>query len=795
MFLVCPKCLSAFPRELHSANFKCDRCNHEWNAPLNELGYAYFADISEVDFYLKATTGERYQLKQFPAVIGRDSDFSVLQTNLAISREHCVIDYSQKDKNITIATLENRGATFLNGQRLLPDQTNVFTPGDTLILSGIPIVFESQLRTEEASLVKSNILAKNISVAECEPLGYILDRNEEIVFSSTYSRNAIAALNKIGEGQSWSILALRRDKIIINGNIFVEEFLFGGENLVICGRCFTFDRQKKTFESALPDDGAGIEILNLSAAYGSKKILDDISCSIPEGRLTAILGQSGCGKSTLIKILAGLKSPTSGKITVVGRNDGQNYAYWAEHHLALVPQHDVVHSELTVRQCIEYAADIRLGTKANSQLKAALVEKAIRENKLESSGNKLISDLSGGQRKRVNIAVELIGRPEILLLDEPTTGLDYATERQIIATLRQLTRQGKTVVFVTHSLATIEIADNVIVLSSNMNGAGVIAQGSPDAVKRSIGVVSWQDLFVAINKNLMPDTDVAKFNLKLMSYKAPGMSALFFRYLSIWLNQPISSFILLFGLPLILGILIRLAVAVDAPIGTDRLLFGIVAMFWLGMNQSVREIVKERDIFLQEQAHHVSCLAYLFSKLTFFVLITFPQAVLLTTPILWLMVDGTSLGIKFGQLNCSFIVTLPVIWVAGIIGCTLGLLFSALALFMKQKGEVTAVLLAVVATLPQLLFSAKVIPGGLTKQPDHFYKFICWNTDAPIAEFFSYLTFSRYLFIPLDSISRQTDVIAKSFIINGIILGIAIICMVVISWLILEIYVFLNKYK
>jgi hypothetical protein len=278
-----------------------------------------------------------------------------------------------------------------------------------------------------------------------------------------------------------------------------------------------------------------------------------------------------------------------------------------------------------------------------------------------------------------------------------------------------------------------------------------------------------------------------------MLYKAPGMSALFSRYLSLWLNQPISSCVLLFGLPLLLGILIRLAVSVDAPIGTDRLLFAIVAMFWLGMNQSVREIVKEREIFLQEQAHHVSCLSYLLSKLTFFILVTFPQAILLTVPVLWLMVDGTGLGIKIHQLTCSFWVTLPVIWVAGIIGCTLGLLFSSFALFMKQKGEITAVLLAVVATLPQLLFSAKVIPNGLTKKPEHFYTLICWNTAAPVAEFFSYLTFSRYLFVPLDSISRETDVVAKSFTVNGIILAISTICMIIISLLLLEIYVFLTK--
>ena len=166
----------------------------------------------------------------------------------------------------------------------------------------------------------------------------------------------------------------------------------------------------------------------------------------------------------------------------------------------------------------------------------------------------------------------------------------------------------------------------------------------------------------------------------------------------------------------------------------------------------------------------------------------------MSVPIMFFNINGEIAGdgfIKLGQLTCPFFHMLPMMWFAGVVGCLLGLLFSAISLFLK-KGEIAAVLFAVMVTLPQLLFTAKVLPEGLAKplNPEHFYKFICWHAEAPVAEIFSYFTFSRYLFLPLDAIStsQHADVVAKAFFFNGGILVMAALVIIVITWLILDLF-------
>lgn len=787
-FLVCPKCLSAFPGESLRSIYSCSYCKNEWQPPLNSLGYAYFANIDELIVSLVDTTGDEFVIKKFPTTVGRNSDFKILQSNVSVSRQHCLIDYNSQRGHFFVVPFKTGGGTYLNGRNLKPDDQYPFFPGDTLVLSGVVLQLRCKLRKERGVAASGFAPSSSICLHKEASTGFLCSAAGNIIFTDQQSQPAIAYCSYNSEKARWTILALDRRKIMVNGEIFVEKELSGGEFLAIEGKNYLFDAYQSRLVPAAGDKGVSIQVKNLKAGYGKTVILGDISCHIPKGKLTAILGQSGCGKSTLIKILSGQKKQLSG--TIFLDESDLSYSQWAEENLALVPQHDVIHSELSVKQCIEYAADIRLGKRTSSSVKEAMVDRVLHDAGIWGIKDSLISDLSGGQRKRVNIAVELTGHPQVLLLDEPTTGLDYATEKQIIAELHQLSRQGKTIVFVTHSLATIEAADHVIVLKNTRYGSRVAAEGTPEDVQKSIGIESWEELYSSIN--LTNKSADSSFSEKTFTYRAPGMSALFSRYLTIWMNFPLSSLALLLGLPLLLGIMIRFAVSIDAPMGMDRLIFGLVAMFWMGMNQTVREIVKEKDIFIQEHARHVTSWNYLSSKLIFFLLTTLPQAFLMTVPIMWINVNTDDFFIKFNQLTCSFIDVLPMMWVAGFIGCVLGLLFSSVSLFIKGKGEIAAVLFAVIATLPQFLFSAKVLPDGLAKplKPEHFYQFICWHENAPIAEFLSFFTFSRYLYIPLDAISAGLShaIIIKSFVFNCGILAIVTLTIIILTWLILELF-------
>ena len=489
-FLVCPKCLTAYPAEAPHSSYFCDHCHHEWLAPKIGLDGAYFASIDELNIYLADPSGETFRLKEFPAVIGRNSEFRVLQTNVSVSRQHCTIDFDPDTGLFSVTPFKTGGGTYLNGKLLRPDESAVISPGDMLVLAGVVLKLKCCFAKENAIRGSNSKVLPGIKLPREDGL-FFLSLTEQGTLQAAQKRTdgTIAAFMHKLDSDEWRALAIDRSRISINGNAFIEQKLNGGETFVIDGNSFEFNISDATLEAAKSETGAELDIRDLRVGYGKDIVLDNISCSIPSGKLTAILGQSGCGKSTLIKVLSGQKKPKEGKITVSGTED-PNYPEWACQQLALVPQHDVVHDELTVRQCIEYAADIRLGHSVNGKLKDSIVDKAIRDTGLEDYSSHYIADLSGGQRKRVNIAVEAVGRPKVLLLDEPTTGLDYATEKQIIAGLRQMSRQGKTVVFVTHSLATIEAADHVIVLRATRYGARVAAEGTPADVQKAIGIES-----------------------------------------------------------------------------------------------------------------------------------------------------------------------------------------------------------------------------------------------------------------------------------------------------------------
>ena len=801
MFLVCPKCLTARPDIERAIGFQCDSCGHKWEAPHASLAKAYYAELAELNLEIVADDGERFGVSQFPLILGRDSEFRALQSNLSVSRQHCSIDYDQNTGSFLIHDLGAKAGTTVAGKPLTSNQPVPVRPGDEIRLAGVRLTLDAHLKADvsESETSATTPGERDIDLTGCSPLGYVGIGQDGAVAATVRPAaltSVIGAVMASGDGEGWRFLALRRTAVRVNGEIAVERELMPSDQLRIAGRYFTFNRALGRLEPEHPNRAPSIVVRGLGIYYGPKRVLANLNCSIPGGRLTAIVGQSGAGKTTLIKVLSGLRRSNAGEVSAVGTAIVvADFSAWARQHFALVPQHDVVHAELTVRQCLEFAADLRLGMRVSATGKRERVYKAIRDTGLGGCETQCIAALSGGQRKRVNVAVELIGAPEVLLLDEPTTGLDYATERAVIAGLRRLSRQGRTVVYVTHSLATIDAADHVIVIAPGADGATVVAEGAPALVKHHFRADDWGEVIERVAKVLGEENRAASRPTGrprlacVLRARLPRLVPLTARYTQIWQSNPWTSLATLVGLPLLLGLLVRLAVSADGRIGTDRLIFGLIAMFWLGMNQSVREIVREKAIFLQEQANRVGCFSYLMSKMIFFTVVALPQAILLSAPLKWLAVSSQGMVFSQDELRCPWHLMILMFWVASILGCTLGLLFSSICLFIRQKGEIAAVLLVILATLPQFLFSAKVLPEGLTSEPQHYYTFTRWHTDAAVPEFLSFFTLSRYLFVPLDAVSRDSGVASKAFIFNGTILAMVGLVTLVVTWLVLELFV------
>ncbi len=197
----------------------------------------------------------------------------------------------------------------------------------------------------------------------------------------------------------------------------------------------------------------------------SRRILNDISLSVMPGELVAVVGGSGSGKSTLINCLNGFEPATSGKVFINGEDLILNYNTFKA-RIGYVPQSDIVHDNLRVQNMLRFVARLRLSDDITDfEIEEKILDVLSTVGLLEHR-NKLVKKLSGGQRKRASIAVELISDPALFFLDEPTSGLDPEAETSLMKQLCRLSHEkGKTVICITHTLQNISLFDKIIFLA------------------------------------------------------------------------------------------------------------------------------------------------------------------------------------------------------------------------------------------------------------------------------------------------------------------------------------------
>lgn len=222
-----------------------------------------------------------------------------------------------------------------------------------------------------------------------------------------------------------------------------------------------------------------------------RTLLHDVGFSVRPGELVAIAGGSGAGKTTLLNALAGIQRPAGGQV----RFDGVDfYADPARfrHELGYVPQDDIVHKELSVARTLQFAARLRLPAGTGAGARDAAVTRVLTTVDLADQAGQRVASLSGGQRKRVSIGVELLTDPLLLFLDEPTSGLDPATGRDLLRQLRLLAEVGSTVLLTTHAPQDIGLCDRVLFLAQ---GGYLAFAGAPDAALAYFGVQRFEEVY------------------------------------------------------------------------------------------------------------------------------------------------------------------------------------------------------------------------------------------------------------------------------------------------------------
>ncbi|KOU18643.1 FHA domain-containing protein [Streptomyces sp. WM6368] len=473
-----------------------------------------------------------------------------------------------------------------------------------------------------------------------------------------------------------------------------------------------------------------VQDLTVTVDNGRKTLLDGISFPVGVKCLLAVVGPSGAGKSTLLGALTGLRPADRGTVLYDGRDLYRDYAELRS-RIGLVPQDDILHTQLTVRRALTYAAELRFPQDTAPAERQARVDEVIGELGLEQRADQPIHSLSGGQRKRVSVALELLTKPSLLFLDEPTSGLDPGMDRSVMNMLRGLADDGRTVIVVTHSVLNLEGCDRLLVLAP---GGRIAYYGPPAEALGFFGFEQWPEAFEAFENDRERDwageyrdsplhrrnVDVTAGRLPLAAQaeRAAGvppqppvkaqswgsqLSTLIRRYAAV-LKSDRTFLVIMIGLPFVMAAMTRAlsgsALTLDTAL--NALFILCVGGVLMGAANAVRELVKERVIYQRERSVGLSRSAYLMSKVVVLGVITVAQAVVLT-------VVGLA-GVKTNAPNGRGLFMPPLIEITlavallSVTAMLLGLLISALV----TKEEVTMPLL-VLLTIVQVVFCGSLL--------------------------------------------------------------------------------------
>ena len=238
-----------------------------------------------------------------------------------------------------------------------------------------------------------------------------------------------------------------------------------------------------------------IDALGLKKMGNNQAILlNDISLVIPPRKFVALVGGSGAGKSTLMDALNGLRPAQTGTVLYNGEDYYRNLAAFNT-QLGYVPQEDIVHRELTVERALYYAARLRLPGDFTREQIQWRIDEVLEDVEMTDRRGLLVSKLSGGQRKRVSIALELLANPSVFFLDEPTSGLDPGLDRKMMFLLRRLADKGHTIVLVTHATNNINSCDYVCFLAQ---GGRLAYFGPPNAAKEYFEKIDFAEIYSAL---------------------------------------------------------------------------------------------------------------------------------------------------------------------------------------------------------------------------------------------------------------------------------------------------------
>ena len=253
-----------------------------------------------------------------------------------------------------------------------------------------------------------------------------------------------------------------------------------------------------------------VNAVGIRKAFRAKTVLDGVDLAVPAGQIVALLGPNGAGKTTLIRILATLLRPDAGTATVAG-HDLLGDPAGVRGAISLTGQYAAVDDMLTGEENLRMMARLRHLPSREARDRA---DRLLRQFDLADAGRRLVKTYSGGMRRRLDLAISMITRPELLFLDEPTTGLDPRSRDQLWTAVKGMSADGVTVLLTTQYLAEAEqLADKITMLHEGR----IVAEGTAAELKSAVGATSLDEVFLALTAAADDTDDLATIHAPEMT--------------------------------------------------------------------------------------------------------------------------------------------------------------------------------------------------------------------------------------------------------------------------------------
>ena len=679
------------------------------------------------------------------------NDIVIDLENSFISRAHCTFYRTQN--GWTLVDDQSRNGIWYQGSKV---KTLLLHDGDKIYFQEsdnkrLVVIFSSRVKQQSDQFKSYNLSGKN------QFLIGRLPGCDIVIPHPTVSRQH--CIITVENGNYYIADNNSMNGVLLNGvQLLRKQKLNPMDKITIADTTLIFSGGKLFLNN--PTGGVSVTAEHLCRVVGKKgsrkTITNDVSLTIRPNEFVAIIGGSGAGKTTLLNCLSGLTGFTSGSIYINGESIST-----ADKNLrslmGYVPQQDIVYDTLTLERMLYYSARLRMPQDTSKEEIEAKINETLDTVELSEHRHTMINRLSGGQKKRASIAVELLASPKLFFLDEPSSGLDPGTEKHLMHMLKRLSESGKTVIMVTHTVQNIDMCDRLICMGK---GGVLCYSGSPADALTFFGKKRMTDIYDDLNENSEATANRFKVLNSIQAAQAEKyapvkaaasthsvktiirqFNVMSQRYAEIMKNTW-PRLLLLMLMPVFLTFLVCIAYQADGglynALGIDitrnnfpflvskdtmSLVSGFsCAAFWIGIFNSVQELSKERNIFSREKFTGVAVLPYLLSKFSIMTILCVVQSAVMTT-ILWFMSQtvatvspGTnpSTNIEFGITEFGGGVVFPkdMFWCELFI-TTLLCVMSAMCLGLVISAMVSndlALVLCPIALLPQLLFSGVATP-------------------------------------------------------------------------------------